>query len=58
MGSDICAETVLDEKSKFLETCLATNSIVVFEHDPEVAAARVTKDERGHFCVKEELLRD
>ncbi|MCB0311366.1 MAG: MBL fold metallo-hydrolase [Bdellovibrionales bacterium] len=49
MGYDICAKTILDEKAHFLKKAVQLNWIVVFEHDPDTAACRVTTDERGRF---------
>lgn len=53
MGYDICAKTILQEKEAFLSQAVAKQWIVVFEHDPAMPAARLTKDERGHFAVAE-----
>lgn len=53
MGYDINAGALLKEKEQFLSRAVETNSIVVFEHDPEIPAARITKDAKGHFCVRE-----
>jgi glyoxylase-like metal-dependent hydrolase (beta-lactamase superfamily II) len=53
MGYDICAETLLVEKKKLLDRAVAEGWIVVFGHDPEVVAARVTVDDKGHYAVGE-----
>lgn len=53
MGFDICAETVMREREALLTQALAHDWILVFKHDPAVAAATVRKDEKGHFAVKE-----
>jgi glyoxylase-like metal-dependent hydrolase (beta-lactamase superfamily II) len=55
MGYDICASTILEEKQRFLSEIEARNGIIVFEHDPEVAAARIHTNSRGHFAVKEQV---
>jgi glyoxylase-like metal-dependent hydrolase (beta-lactamase superfamily II) len=55
MGYDICAETILREKERFLTRCVERNSIVVFQHDPVVAAGRVVRDERGQFTLGERV---
>lgn len=55
MGYDNCAETLLREKETFLEEALKRNAIIFFEHDPDIAAVRIKKDERGHFAVREVL---
>ncbi len=51
MGYDICTETLLQEKQAFLEYALQRQAIVVFEHDPLVAAATIKIDGRGHYAV-------
>jgi glyoxylase-like metal-dependent hydrolase (beta-lactamase superfamily II) len=53
MGYDICAGTVLSEKERFLSRALEEEALVVFQHDPELVAATVAKDERGHYVVRE-----
>lgn len=47
MGYDMCARTAMEEKAGFLQQAAAENWIVVFEHDPEIAAGRIRLDERG-----------
>ncbi len=53
MGYDLWVEKLLEEKDAFLSKAVKTNSIVVFQHDPEVSAATIKKDERGHYAVDE-----
>jgi glyoxylase-like metal-dependent hydrolase (beta-lactamase superfamily II) len=53
MGYDICADLILKEKEAFLSQALARNSIIAFEHDADVPAVRIKKDEKGHYAVKE-----
>ena len=53
MGYDMCAQRVLDEKRAFLEQAVAESWIVVFEHDPILAAGRVRFDERGRAVLAE-----
>lgn len=55
MGYDMCTKTLLEEKEAFLSYAVEKNAIVVFEHDPELAAARIHIDDRGHYGVKEEV---
>ena len=55
MGYDISAETLLQEKQDFLSRAVAHHWIVVFEHDPDVPAARLKMDEKGH-CVLQEVV--
>lgn len=53
MGYDMSAETLLVEKEDFLRRAVAGDWLVVFEHDPEVAAARLKMDERGRYAVRD-----
>ena len=49
MGYDRYPELLIDEKRALLEDLLAREASVFFTHDPEVALARVARDERGRF---------
>ncbi len=53
MGYDICVKTILKDKEDFLNQALTRDSIIVFEHDPEVAAVRIKRDEKGQIVIKE-----
>ena len=53
MGYDMNVERLLEEKAEFLRRAVAGDWIVVFVHDPEVPAARIRVDERGHYAVRE-----
>jgi glyoxylase-like metal-dependent hydrolase (beta-lactamase superfamily II) len=53
MGYDMCAETALREKGAFLKQAVAENWLIVFEHDPEIDAARIRFDDRGRASVAE-----
>lgn len=53
MGYDMNVEKLLEEKQEFLRRAVAEDWIVVFVHDPDVAAARIKLDERGHYAVRE-----
>ncbi len=53
MGYDISAGTALEEKEDFLSRAVAHDWIVVFEHDPDIPAARVKTDEKGQYAVRE-----
>lgn len=55
MGYDICAETLLKEKESYLQYALQKDAIVVFEHDPSLAAAKICLNEKGHYAVREEV---
>lgn len=53
MGYDMCAEVLLKEKEDFLSRAVSHDWIVVFEHDPEIPAARIQIDGRGRCAVRE-----
>lgn len=53
MGYDRCAETTLQEKRRFLERAVEERWVVVFGHDPQIAAATIGRDARGRFAVDE-----
>jgi len=53
MGYDISTETLLREKEDFLDRAVIHHWIVVFEHDPDIPAARVKIDEKGHYALQE-----
>ena len=53
MGYDMNVERLLEEKQEFLRRAVAEDWIVVFVHDPDVPAARIRVDERGHYAVRE-----
>ncbi len=53
MGYDMAVETLLLEKDAFLRRAVEEDWIVVFVHDPEIPAATVRVDDRGHYAVRE-----
>jgi glyoxylase-like metal-dependent hydrolase (beta-lactamase superfamily II) len=53
MGFDIHAEQAMADKEDFLRRAVDGNWIVVFGHDPDIAAARLKIDEAGRFAVKD-----
>jgi glyoxylase-like metal-dependent hydrolase (beta-lactamase superfamily II) len=53
MGYDVCAETLLQEKERFLKRAIDEDVIVCFQHDSIVPACRVMVSEKGHFTIKE-----
>ncbi|HRF60253.1 MAG TPA: MBL fold metallo-hydrolase [Fimbriimonadaceae bacterium] len=53
MGYDLCAERAVDEKQRFLEDAIAGRWIVVFQHDPAIAAARLGWDDRHRPVIDE-----
>ncbi len=55
MGYDVCAERAIQEKENFLRKAIERSWIVVFEHDPTVAAGRLALDDRGRPFICEEL---
>lgn len=55
MGYDRFPERLIDEKKALLEDLLARRGRLFFTHDPEVALARVAKDERGRYHADEAL---
>ena len=52
MGYDLCAETSMSEKDRYLSQAVAENWILVFEHDANTPASRVGKDDKGNFIAK------
>jgi glyoxylase-like metal-dependent hydrolase (beta-lactamase superfamily II) len=55
MGYDMSAETLLVEKENLLRRAVEGRWIVVFCHDPDVAAGRVRVNDKGHFALAEEV---
>ncbi len=55
MGYDVSAETLLVEKDDLLNRAVAGGWILVFGHDPDVTAGRITRDEKGHYALGETL---
>jgi glyoxylase-like metal-dependent hydrolase (beta-lactamase superfamily II) len=55
MGYDICAGTLLKEKDEFLDAAVKREAIVLFQHDPNLAAAKVIKDEKGNYTLGEQV---
>ena len=51
MGYDLCAATGMKERAGFLDYAKGRDSIVIFQHDPTLAAATIAFPERGHPCV-------
>lgn len=52
MGYDMCAKTVFKEKEAFLKRAVNEDATIVFQHDPQVAMAKVAVNERGDFVIK------
>jgi glyoxylase-like metal-dependent hydrolase (beta-lactamase superfamily II) len=55
MGYDISAGTLLEEKDALLDRAAAQGWTLVFGHDPDVAAGRVTRDDKGHYALAETI---
>jgi glyoxylase-like metal-dependent hydrolase (beta-lactamase superfamily II) len=53
MGYDVCAETLLEEKDALLSRAVGERWTLVFGHDPDVPAGRITRDEKGHYALEE-----
>lgn len=53
MGYDRFPEKLIDEKQALLSDLVSRRGRLVFTHDPEVAIARVTQDERGRYGIAE-----
>ena len=49
MGYDRFAELVIDEKERILGDLVERHGRLFFTHDPEVALARLTRDDKGRF---------
>ncbi len=55
MGYDRYPELLIDEKATLLTDLLGRNGRLFFTHDPVVAMARITRDEKGRFGTTEEM---
>jgi glyoxylase-like metal-dependent hydrolase (beta-lactamase superfamily II) len=53
MGYDRYPEQLIDEKTALLGTLLTHGGRLFFTHDPEVAMARLDRDDRGRYCAGE-----
>ena len=51
MGYDRYPELVIEEKRSMLERLERERAWAFFTHDPEIAAARVTRDAKGRFTA-------
>lgn len=54
MGYDLCAERSMNEKEMFLARAVQDEWIVVFEHDSEVSAGVIGRDQKGRFVFSRE----
>ncbi|MEM7164363.1 MAG: MBL fold metallo-hydrolase [Planctomycetota bacterium] len=55
MGYDLSALEIMREKEALLPQAVAEDAIIVFEHDPQLAAGRIGMD-GGKFAIVEELV--
>ena len=53
MAYDMSADLLLEEKTEFLKRAAAGGWIIVFTHDTQVAAGRVTVGDKGRFVLGE-----
>lgn len=51
MAYDVRPLVTLEEKELLLDHAVQNHSILIFEHDPKVAAATVKKDEKGRITL-------
>jgi len=51
MGYDLDVVTCVDERQKLLAEVTGTNTVCVFEHDPEIPAGTVSRDAKGRYAV-------
>jgi len=54
MGYDRFPELLVDEKTSLLTDLVARNGRLFFTHDPNIALARLVKDEKGRFTTVDE----
>lgn len=53
MGYDRYPELLIDEKQRVLDAIVAEEGWAFFTHDPDVALAKVARDERGKYAAVE-----
>ena len=51
MGYDLDVVTCVDERQKVLDEVAGTDTVCVFEHDPEIPAGTVSRDAKGRYLV-------
>ncbi|HVR20317.1 MAG TPA: MBL fold metallo-hydrolase, partial [Polyangiaceae bacterium] len=49
MGYNRYPEHLVDEKAGIFQQCVERQTVIVYTHDPQVAASRVERDPRGRF---------
>lgn len=55
MGYDLNAQQSLKEKKLFLEEAISKNWIIIFQHDPKIAAATIKAEKNGKIKICEEV---
>jgi glyoxylase-like metal-dependent hydrolase (beta-lactamase superfamily II) len=58
MGYDMCPRATLKEKELFLTKAAENSWVVIFQHDPDVAAATIARSAKGDFAVKQVIFVD
>ena len=53
MGYDRYPEQLVDEKAGIFQQCVESRTVVVYTHDPRVAASRVELDAKGRFVPRD-----
>ena len=51
MGYDLDVKTCVDQRLRILDEVTGTDTILVFEHDPEIPAGTVSRDAKGKYVV-------
>ncbi|GLH70135.1 MBL fold metallo-hydrolase [Geothrix rubra] len=51
MGYDLDVVTCVDERQKVLDEVAGTDTVCVFEHDPDIPAGTVSRDAKGKYLV-------
>ena len=51
MGYDLDVVTCVDERQKVLDEVAGTDTVCVFEHDPDIPAGTVSRDPKGKYLV-------
>lgn len=51
MGYDLDVVTCVDERQKVLDEVAGTDTVCVFEHDPDIPAGTVSRDAKGRYLV-------
>ncbi|MBI1311826.1 MBL fold metallo-hydrolase [bacterium] len=55
LGYDVHMQQTRRAKAKVLEQIVQTNAIAVFDHDPDIGAARLCRDDRRDFAIEDDL---